>query len=281
MPKKPLNNRLSRNFHRTFKPERHYINSLLRFAASGKSGTFQEISAETGIPTGESTGKVPAILDYCVGMGLVVQKQERSIIKKPELTDFGRIVMLEDPFLKTDISQWIAHFNMCNKVTGADVWYYVFWKEYHSLGLKFTREFLDDLLCTMYKTTKSGIIGPLIGMYEDDAAFKKCGALKNKGQMIERTKTPISNEMARGIGAWIIQIIEDNFKTQKQVSITELENQTGWLTLSGWVGSEVATVLELIERKGMIKVDRHMNPWLIQAIISCQEGWRNIFTDLI
>lgn len=100
MPKNQKNNRLPRNFHKTFKPERQYINAMLRYAASGQQGNYQEIAAATGIPTGVSSGKVPAILDYCRGMGLVrLVGAERSSVKKPDLTSFGRIVLLEDPYL--------------------------------------------------------------------------------------------------------------------------------------------------------------------------------------
>ena len=61
--------RLPVTFHQTFTPERAHIAALLRYAASGKTGTDPEISAETGIPTGASSRKVPAMLDYCQGMG--------------------------------------------------------------------------------------------------------------------------------------------------------------------------------------------------------------------
>ncbi len=76
--------RLSVTFHQTFIPERAHISTLLKFAAKGHKGTStplsvtdQEISAETGIPTGQSSGKVPAMLDYCRGME-DVQKRKRK-----------------------------------------------------------------------------------------------------------------------------------------------------------------------------------------------------------
>jgi len=71
MPDVAHHSRLPRNFHKTFKPERQYITAMLRFAASGQEGNCQFIAASTGIPTGSSSGKVPAILDYCRGMGLI------------------------------------------------------------------------------------------------------------------------------------------------------------------------------------------------------------------
>ena len=120
MPDDGQHSRLPRNFHRSFKPERQYITAMLRFAASGKEGDYQSIAAATGIPTGSSSGKVPAILDYCRGMGLIrLIGQERSAIKKPDLTPLGRIILFEDPYLKTNISQWIAHFNLCSPNDGS------------------------------------------------------------------------------------------------------------------------------------------------------------------
>ena len=178
MPESTEHDRLPRNFHKTFKPERRYLNAMLRYAASGQEGDHQAIAAATGIPTGASSGKVPAILDYCRGMGLLrLVGTERSAVKKPDLTPFGRIVLLEDPYLKTNVSQWIAHFNLCSPATGADVWYGVFCGGSQGLGMSFTRAALEEHLSATYGVDKGGLIGPLVGMYEDEAAFKLCGAL--------------------------------------------------------------------------------------------------------
>ncbi|MCP4403626.1 MAG: hypothetical protein GY801_40765 [bacterium] len=59
--------RLPITFHQTFTPERAHIAALLKCADGGKVGTDREIFAETGIPIGASSGKVPAMLDYCRG----------------------------------------------------------------------------------------------------------------------------------------------------------------------------------------------------------------------
>ncbi len=69
--KQKRHNRLPVTFHQTFLPERAHIAALLKYAAGGKTGTDQEISADIGVPTGQSSGKVPAMLDYCAGMGLL------------------------------------------------------------------------------------------------------------------------------------------------------------------------------------------------------------------
>lgn len=282
MSKVEQNSRLSRNFHRTFKPERRYITAMLRFAASGEVGDAQVIAAATGIPTGSSSGKVPAILDYCRGMGLIrLMGQERSAIKKPELTPFGRSVLIEDPYLKSGLSQWIAHLHLCGPRTGADVWYQVFFRGTSSLGMTFDRSKLELHLSLVYGVDKAGLIGPLIGMYQDEAAFSACGALFESAGSIVRKPAPINDEYGYAYGAWMLQLLADHFPKQGQISITDLDARAGWRTIPGWDVSGHQRVLALVERKGMIEVDRHMEPWLLRPRNSIESAWKSIYDDLL
>ena len=282
MPDAVQHSRLPRNFHRTFKPERQYITAMLRFAASGAEGDAQAIAAATGIPTGASSGKVPAILDYCRGMGLIrLIGQERSAVKKPELTPFGRSVLLEDPYLTTGLSQWIAHLNLCGHLTGADVWYHVFFKGTQSLGMDFERTKLESYLSLVYGVEKSGLIGPLIGMYQDEAAFSACGALIESSTGILRKVAPINDEYGYAYGAWMLQLVADYFPKEGQISTTELDAQAGWRTIPGWDIGSHQRVLALVERKGLIEVDRHMEPWLLRPTTAAESAWKRIYDDLL
>jgi len=282
MSKVEQNSRLSRNFHRTFKPERRYITAMLRFAASGEVGDAQVIASATGIPTGSSSGKVPAILDYCRGMGLIrLMGPERSAIKKPELTPFGRSVLLEDPYLKSGLSQWIAHLQLCGPRTGADVWYQVFFRGTSSLGMTFERTKLELHLSLVYGVDKVGLIGPLIGMYQDEAAFSACGALFESAASIVRKPAPINDEYGYAYGAWMLQLLADHFPKQGQISITDLDARAGWRTIPGWDVSSHQRVLALVEQKGMIEVDRHMEPWLLRPRTSIESAWKSIYDDLL
>ncbi|MEW6378861.1 MAG: DUF4007 family protein [bacterium] len=275
--------RLPRNFHKTFIPERQYIHAMLRYAASGKAGDYQEISAVTGIPTGVSSGKVPAILDYCRGMGLVrLAGGEQPGIKRPELTPFGRIVLLEDPYLKERVTQWIAHFNLCGPLMGADVWYYAFFDGTQALGMSFPREKLAEYLALVYSTQQSGLIGPLVRMYEDEASFKNCGVLSSdNNDIISRQQAPTADEFGFAYGAWMLQLMDEHFPKVGQVTVTELDAKAGWRTIPGWDISNVQRVLYLIERKGIIEVDRHMDPWILRRKATAEEMWCRIYNDLI
>lgn len=282
MPDTVQPSRLPRNFHKTFKPERQYINAMLRFAASGNKGDYQAIAAATGIPTGASSGKVPAILDYCRGMGLIrLTGQDRSAIKKPDLTAFGRVVLLEDPFLKVTLSQWIAHLNLCGPLTGADVWYQTFFRGTQALGMSFERTRLESYLSLVYGVDKAGLIGPLIGMYEDDAAFHVCGVLAESSGKIVRRPAPVSEEFGYAYGAWLLQLLADYFPQAGQVPTTALDAKAGWRTIPGWDIGSHHRVLELVERRGLLEVERNMEPWLFRPRASADATWKRIYDDLV
>ena len=279
---RPKSQRLPRNFHRTFVPERQYLKAMLTYAASGHAGSPQEISEATGIPTGASTGKVPAILDYCRGMGLVeLAGPARSAAKRPELTTFGRTVLLDDPYLKEPVTQWLVHLDLCGSLTGADVWYQAFFLGTQSLGMRFPRERLEDRLAVVYGTDRAGLIGPLVRTYEDDAALRACGALSEDAGMISRRAAPIEEEFGLAYGAWMLQLMDDHFPGVGQVSVTELDTRGGWRTIPGWDVGQLQKALDLVERKGTIAVDRQMQPWLLRPAASADEAWKRIYDDLM
>lgn len=254
---------------------------MLRFAATEAAGDYQTIGAKTGIPTGTSTGKVPAILDYCRGMGLIqIEGGKRSAEKRPELTHFGRVVLLEDPFLKLDATQWVAHLNLCSPVSGADVWYQTFFQGTHALGMVFERAELESFLGVVYGLGKGGLVGPLVGMYEDYASFEACGAItETTDGILERRRAPVSEDLGWAYGAWILSLLEVHFPGARQVSITELDRCGGWLRITGWDSREAGRVLDLIARRGLLDVDRHMNPWLVGPLTASQAVWKHIYDD--
>lgn len=275
--------RLSINFHKTFIPERRYIKAILQFASAGKTGDVQAIAKVTGIPTGASSGKVMPAIDYSRGMGLITlsESSKKKAVKEPNLTPFGRIVLMEDPFLKEPVTQWIAHLNLCGPARGADIWYQVFFGGGQILGSKFQKEQLETYLQNVYGLQNKNMMGPLIRMYEDPASFAACGTLGEKQGMIHRRTAPISEEYAWGYGAWILEAMEMFFPGVTQVTVTDLDRVAGWKTIPGWGIDESQQILAILEQKGILTVERHMNPWIIQCTETSSNVWKKFYDDLI
>jgi len=55
----------------------------------------------------------------------------------------------------------------------------------------------------------------------------------------------------------------------------------GWKTIPGWNISESNRVIDLLERKGVLAIDRQMNPWIIRPRVAVDSTWKRIYEDLI
>jgi len=268
------------NFHKTFVPERRLISTLLRYAAEGKSGDYQTIASNTGIPMGKSSGKVPSILDYARGMGLMtLNSQPVSAVKKPQLTDFGRIVFLEDCLMGESITQWLAHMNLCRPDTGAKAWFSVFARGKKILGNTFNINQLEKYLRNTLGEGKNRT-GPLVRMYLDDAAFARASIIRCDKDIIIRNKAPLSEAFALPYTAYVLLLIESYFKDQFQITTQDLNEKTAWFEICLWGDSDIEHALNLIERTGYIAVDRLTRPWILERKTESKKVWPRIFNDL-
>lgn len=268
------------NFHKTFIPERHFIAALLDYAALGKSGTMQAIAVDTGIPMGQTNGKVPAVIDYARGMGLIeVHAGSEKGTKVPKLTSFGRAVFKEDKYLGEAVTQWIVHMNLCRSDIGALAWNAVFNKSRSVLGGRFDKQQLEDYLGGI-SGPGNDRTGPLLRVYLEDAALERTRAIELNGDIVTRGKAPLLDLYALPYTAFVLELIESFFLKQNQVTLTDLQKETGWFDICFWKEAEVEAACLLMERKGYITIDRQRQPWIIEKLSKAEEVWPHIWDDL-
>lgn len=273
--------RLPLRFHQTFIPEKKYITALLKYTASGSEGTDQEISASTGIPVGRSSGKVPAMISYARGMGLItVAIGSRKGSKRPELTDFGRSVLLEDPDMGETLSQWLAHLHLCRRDGGAEIWHLTFGKAFDVLGSEFSENDLEGYLAGIFQKRSRSLIGPMIRMYLEPAAFQNARIISKEKNWIKRNAAPILNGYAAGYAALFLSLWDRHFPKARQVTATDFESVTFWRRLCNWDDRQMETVLEMLFDKGAIDVDRQVRPWILSRKSGVQHYWRMLYDDL-
>lgn len=275
--------RLPFNFHQTFIPERVYLGEMLKYAAAEKDATIQDISAQTGIPMGKSSGKAPAILDYCCGMGLVALPPRRVAVKSPRLTSFGRVVFLEDKFLKLPLTQWLAHLHLCRPDAGAEAWFLTFVKGRPILGDSFdtaqVERFLQD---ESGGRLQSNLVGPLFRTYSDPAAFLDTHFLTvTDSERYRRYPAPLSPEYIRGYAAWLLALLEIHFPDQREIAANDLQSVAKWDDIAGWSSGQCDHLLALIQERGFIDVNRQLRPWVITRLCPSAQVWPTIYQDLV
>ena len=273
--------RLPVTFHQTFTPERTHISALLKYAAGGKTGTDLEISAETGIPTGASSGKVPAMLDYCRGMGLLtVERGKEAGQKCPRLTDFGRTVLLEDANLTEELTQWMAHLMLCRRQGGAEVWHLSFGASSDILGMNFTEAALEDYLTGLLGKRKRSPIGPMLRMYAEPACFKKAGAILSQNRELRRHSAPLLSGFANGYAALLLGLWETHFPKDRQVTLRDFEKESYFQRMAGWNERQSTQILDMLESCGAITLDKQMRPWILSRRAESQNYWRTLYDEL-
>lgn len=272
------------NFHKTFIPDRRMIGSLLHFAALGCEGSYQEIGQATFIPMGTSTGKVPAILDYSRGMGLVeLDPIAPRRVKRPILTQLGKAVYTYDRNLGLAVTQWLAHLNLCRNDGGAIAWHNVFITGRPVVGVSFTKEQLEDYLVRLHGEGRDRT-GPLLRAYTEDAALASARVISVDGMRVTRHRAPTKGSYAVAVAAMSIAIMETTFPSQRQVSMAHLAATMAWRDLVGaalWDDDDVAAFLESVEDMGLWSVDRQMRPWIIERRALASDLWQRVFDSAV
>lgn len=264
------------NFHRTFIPERHLVQALLDYAAQRKSGTLSEIAEDTGIPMGRSTGKLPAIIDYALGMGLIRKEPAASGVKCFALTPFGRSVFLCDPMLSEPFTQWMVHLHLCLPDEGAAAWHLVFGRGRDVLGSRFRETELENYLVREFGPGRNRT-GPLVRTYLRDEALGRARILERQEGMVLRNKAPLSQDYGAGYAAFASMLMERSFGDASQVPVNELEEKTRWFSVCLWGESDLEAALSLMERTGFVSIDRQVRPYLIEKKFDSASLWPKIY----
>lgn len=150
------------SFHSSFPPQIIYLFEVLKLASENYSGTKEEISDLTGIPTGATSGKVEPHIRYLKYMGMIDFKTGSGKIEL-SLTDLGRVVYENDPYLMERATKVILHYYITHPVKGAPQWSYLFRKYNYSLDYEFLVEDINDSGMSKYGMDIS--ITPLRTMY--------------------------------------------------------------------------------------------------------------------
>lgn len=267
------------SFHQSFIPERRYITALLEYARTENEGSIHEIAEITGIPMGRSSGKTPAIVDYAKGMGLV-SVNEKKTQKKIALTPFGAVVLNNDRFINETITQWLLHINLCNNLTGASAWNIAFGRGTTLIGSPFTRQGLENLLIS-HLGPSNDPVGPLIRTYLEPAALGNAGVIEVKGQQISRRPAPILDMYANAYAALILQLFENCFAGENQITLDDFNDRTQLFDICFWSSYEIETLLSSVQTTGYISVDRTMIPWILERNADSGTLWPSIFNHLV
>jgi hypothetical protein len=277
------------NFPQDFLPDRSLLARLLDYAARNGGGTKVEIGQETGIPTGESTGKVDPMIHYARGMGLISAARERGRWQL-HLTGLGEVVYSEDRYLDEALTLWVLHLLLCRRIgpsspaTGiADPWFALFAEGGVRLGNPFERSAYLAFLTERHG--QKGYLRPLSGLvprsYIESSCLAATNALSIAGPDVYR-RHPASS-LRTYFPAYTSALFlawDALFPQDQQVGLDQLYRESGLLNVLGWNPAQAEPWVAWMVNRGFLQLDRLTGGGI--ALRLCETGvvLRRLYDEL-
>lgn len=278
------------SFHGSFFPDLVNISRLLEIADSYDYLSKEEVFELTGIPTGESTGKVEPHIKYAQYMNLIDfdkksckeydedKGKERKIGKYLlEKTLLGKKVFLEDGYFQEDISKLLCHYFLTSKYFGAKMWFQIFRKFPTYLGNEISGEYLNVEINKIFNLSKDTKLGAFNGTYNKKGSLSSLNLLtvKEDGGRLNRGNTYIFNKHYYNeefLFVYMYTLYKDLMSmdnTRKEFTVNEIFNEIMWNRAFVWDEDQAMEILNILEDKELIKMNKQLSP--ITIIINTTE----------
>jgi hypothetical protein len=200
--------------------------------------------------------------------------------KKLMLTDFGRSVLLEDSYLSSELTQWLAHAHLCRAIGGAEVWHQVFALGVDALGSEFTDTRVEEYLAKRLGKRNRSLTGPLLRMYTERASFGEAEIIVQNGELYQRKSAPCLRTYKLPYTAFFLMLWENHFCETVQISLADFENETNWSKIFGWNPKESEVVLSMVQATGAMRLDTHIWPYAMIRTGSSRDYWGRVYDDM-
>ncbi len=251
------------NFHQTFRPESRYIGELVLNSDQGCFLSIRDISSMTGIPTGESSGKVEPHILYSHYMGLIDfdKGAEGYLLRK---TPLGECVLNEDPGLQEELTLWLCH-GMLLRDHGADMWNAFFRSILPKYRGSIKRETALRELQSVFGdkvTTKN--IAPLFASYSDLFAPLRIVSLDDETVWF-RSVAPKA-EFVYVYAYLLLEYWDERFPGEAEITADQLSS-LNFQSAFCWDAQAMYSVLEWMSDKSLIRLNRQLSPFTIVRLI--------------
>lgn len=262
------------NFHQTFKPEKAYLSEIISIADMCQGLSIKEISKVTGIPTGESSGKVEPHIIYANYMGLInYEKKENLYYLK--LTALGKIVKHEDIGLQEKITLLLCHCMIVRGANGAELWSYIFKNILPRYRYVVKSKLLVKELEQQYGSKLK--MAPFNGSYLDIFLGLNMVEISTEGICLK--KHQYNSEFIYLYAIVLYEYWNEIFAGQDEIASNQLED-IGFKYSFGWNNKEEYEVLEHLVDKGIIRMNRQLMPYTILRLIDEEEIIKRLYSEL-
>ncbi len=271
----------SLNFHQTFPPEQQHLSNLLQNAEAIQNKDALKISQITGIPQGESSGKVRPHFSYAQYMGLLNYSYQSGTYSVA-LTDLGECVRKDDPWMQEELTALLCHSMIVREHGGAPMWSQLFL----NILPKYRGEVSIDVCCRemakIFDSNEVTIrkqISPLLTSYSENGFFGTTGILKKSNDTLALQPLDYQPDFAYLYAYCLYDFWDADFPGENEILRTQLE-KTGFRHVFGWSLSTELSVLEHLADMGIIRMNRQLTPPSIARLSAKSDLIDNLYSLL-
>lgn len=270
----------SLNFHETFSPDFDYIAKILEIADNYEELTKEDISQLTGIPTGDSTGKVIPHIIYSQFMGIIDANREGKNFSL-KTTSLGQKIKEEDPYFLENISKLICNYFLTSN-TGAVMWNRIFRKMPINYGNNIKENIVIKELEEEFNIKIN--LSAFRSCYKLSKSFSTLNLMdvNSLSEGIIKFNKHIYEEENIYVYAYtLVKELEDIDLNRKEFSIDEIVENIGWNYGFCWNEQDAMEILDIFNENNIIKLNRQLNPITVVINKSSEELLEDLYSLLI
>lgn len=239
------------NFHQTFPPTPAYIGRILS-VANGEKMSAREVSDLTGIPQGESSGKVVPHLKYAAYMGLI-----EPDISIPTLTPLGEIILEEDRSCSEEITQWLMHANLSSCV-GAPMWNFFIRELLRKNRDGISKDYLTSQMQARFGSAK---YAPVLTTYNEFSSIEYL-QIDKANSSVTLVPQRIQREYLYLYGYELLREWDAVYPSQPEITADEV-NALACSNCMGLTESQWFEVLEQLAAKSICRINKQLSPFTV------------------
>lgn len=269
------NKQMDVSFHGTFPPTLRYISEIVKLASQNFSGTKEDISEITGIPTGDKTGKVVPHIKYAKFMNLITSSDVKDGKYNLELTELGEIIYQEDKFFIDKISKGLVNYFLCDYLDGAPQWSFIFNKFNYTFNSEYSMNDIEESARLYFgKNVKMSV---LKNMYVADYGFEDLNIINEVNKNIVFKKNIIQQDALYVYGYTLLYTWEKYQDEKIELNINDIINDMRWGYKFAFDYNTTLEVLDELECLGIIKLNKQLTPMTVIKTASSDDIIGNIY----
>ncbi len=244
-------------FHKTFQPQDTYIVKMMELAGVGFSGTKEEISSLTGIPTGKTSGKVVPHIRYADFMGFVSYSKEGSVYTL-SLTELGKVVMREDKYLFENVTKILAHYFIASPYDGALIWSFLYDSLPYRLDDSISNELVNSKFFEIFQHDGKDNLNVVKKSYTE--GFWQSLKLMDWNDYLRINGQFYNSDFLYVYAYTLLKDWEQQKSDERELTITQISDELCWSNRFGLDDTEAMNVLDELASEGYISLNKQLHP---------------------